>query len=81
MSFDPVIDALATRLDRLERLAGRLDEQPGVVTQVSPLLVQLDIDSAPQPTRRLTSYTGVLNDRVRVLVVGGVDRYVLGKLA
>lgn len=52
----------------------------GVVTQASPLLVQIGSATTGQPARALTTYTPVLSDVVAVLVQGA-DRVVLGTVA
>lgn len=44
--------------------------EPGVVTQASPLLVQLDTSATPVPAYHLTSYTPTLGDRVSTLPQG-----------
>lgn len=40
--------------------------EPATVTQVSPLMVQLDSSRTPAPALRLASYTPVAADRVSV---------------
>lgn len=60
-----------------------VDVVMGTVTQASPLLVRSDAAntaSAGLPCTRLASYTGVLNHRVLILIVQGVDRVVLGQV-
>lgn len=40
--------------------------EPATVTQVSPLMVQLDSSRTPTPAMHLTSYTAAVADRVAV---------------
>jgi len=53
--------------------------EPATVTQVSPLLVQLDTSATATPSLRLASYTPVLSDRVSVTYQGS-QLLTLGKV-
>lgn len=54
--------------------------EPGVVTQVTPLLVRLDSADTATSALKLASYTPVLNDQVAV-VRQGSQLLILGKVA
>lgn len=59
---------------------GTVELRYGVVTQASPLKVQLGNASVGVETRRISSYTPTLSDQVAVLVAAS-DRLCLGKIA
>lgn len=74
---------LARRLERLERAAVGLVLREGVVRQTGTPLIQLDddTDAAGKPARKLVGVgTLTLGQRVLVLVSGGFDRIVIGRL-
>jgi hypothetical protein len=47
-----------------------MNAQPGTVTSIVPLLVQLDSSATAVPSLRLASYTPVIGDRCAVLRLG-----------
>ena len=77
MTDDPMIPVL---LAAVAEAASNVDVVMGTVTQAAPLLVRADNATTAMACKRLASYTGVLNHRVAILVVQGVDRCVLGQV-
>lgn len=74
---------LTRRLVAVEAAATRSVMRNGTVRQVSPLLVQLDddTDTAGSPARKYVHVgTVTVGQRVRVEVVDGFDRLVVGRL-
>ena len=54
----------------------------GVVTTASPLAVAVGgSDVSYTDCKRLASYTPTIGDQVMVMIIGGVDLIVLGKIA
>ena len=69
-----------TALVAIKERRPNVDVVMGTVTQAAPLLVRADNATTAVACARLASYGGVLNHRVAILVVQGVDRCVLGQV-